>query len=50
MTAEIIPLHHRPSRARILNRRVWGAYRLARGIAEVIGWITIAGLVLGTLT
>ena len=50
MTAEIIRLYQRDSRTRFLAHHTRRAFRLARGIAEGIGWITIAGLIYGTLT
>jgi len=49
MTAEIIRLQQQGSRTRILTHHMRRAYRLARGIAEGIGWITIAGLIYGMM-
>lgn len=50
MTAEIIRLYQRDSRTRFLTHCIRRAYRLLRGVAEGIGWITIAGLIDGALT
>ena len=50
MTAKIIRLYQRKPRTRFLTQHIRRAFRLARGIAEGIGWITIVGLIYGTLT